>query len=170
MAVKPEVTWLARRRVLRSAKKSFHVSCCWEDEGAPLAFAEAVVEAWRMARARGYGLKEGRSVVCCLAGRMLVLVENDAAVAEAQGAIKTGWSRMVIVRAGRSAVEANMAAISGFRVEVVLRMSYEMRCVTLEAQKFGVLGRRMSADASSRWVCLTRLTADAPCTDKESIV
>ena len=65
-----------------------------------------------MARARGNCLNEGRSVGCTLAGRVLVLVEKGAAVAaEVQGAMKPGCSRMVIVRAGRSAEEANMAAI-----------------------------------------------------------
>lgn len=77
-----------------------------------MAVVEAAVEAWRMARARGDCVNEGRSVGCSLAEWVVVLVENGAAVAaEVHGAMRPGCRRMLIVRAGRSAEEANMAAV-----------------------------------------------------------
>lgn len=117
IALMPEVTWLARRRVLRRAKKSFHVSCFKDDVALAAGVDEAAVVAWRIARARGDGLNEGRCVHCCCAGRLSVLVEKGAAEAEAeaeaQDAMKPDWSRIVKVRACRSALEANMAGVGG---------------------------------------------------------
>lgn len=116
----PDATTLIFRRVRRSARKSFHVSCFWELAAAELAVACCAADAVGapgaeepclieiFTGATGDVVTTGRSVLWILVGR--VEVENGAADAE-HDAMAAGWKRIAKALAGRSPFVASMVVV-----------------------------------------------------------
>jgi hypothetical protein len=100
-----------RRRVRRSAKKSFHVSCGCEIGGPPAAGCEDADDAFRIAILLAKPCRAAAGELCdceALLGR--VHVEKEAVAVE-MGAMMAGGKRFANVLAGHKALRASIVAL-----------------------------------------------------------